>query len=160
MGNLWETPIFIRLLGAFIPISPFCTEVGRGSMGAMALLPRQGRHRRRAPRGGRRPDDVAGCTPLVFLVDEDRSTSGDVCETLLETLRFAVARVDSVARAVTLVSTLLPDVIVARARDVAPLQRAAWPYEVPVVTVTAKLQENGALIHAIRTAVRKARSQG
>lgn len=122
--------------------------------------PRQQRDRRRAPRGGRRPDDVAGFTPLVFLVDEERSTSGDVCEALLATLRFAVARVDSVARAVTVIATLLPDVIVVRARDVAPLQRAAWPHDVPVVTVTAALQENAALIHAIRTAVRTARSQG
>ncbi len=119
---------------------------------------RQGRDRRRAPRGGRRPDDVAGFTPLVFLVDEDR-TSGDICETLLATLRFAVARMDSVARAVTVVSTLLPDVIVVRARDVAPLQRAAWPSDVPVVTVTDGLREPAALIHAIRTAVRTARSQ-
>ena len=119
---------------------------------------RQGRDRRRAPRGGRRPDDVPGLAPLVFLVDEDR-TSGDLCETLLATLRFAVARVDSVARAVTVISTLLPDVVVARARDVSPLQRAAWPSGVPVVTVTAGLRQPTALIHAIRTAVRTARSQ-
>jgi hypothetical protein len=115
---------------------------------------RQGRERRRAPRGGRRPDDGTGFTPLVFLVDEDRSTSGDVGETLVATSLFAVARVDSVARVVTLVSTLLPDVIVARARDVGPLQRASSPHEVPLVAVTAELQENAALIHAIRTAVR------
>ena len=119
---------------------------------------RQGRDRRRAPRGGRRPDDVPGFTPLVFLVDEDR-TSADISETLLATLRFAVARMDSVARAVTVVSTLLPDVIVVRARDVAALQRAAWPSDVPVVTVTAGLREPAALIQAIRTAVRTARSQ-
>ena len=66
-------------------------------------------------------------------------------KTLLATLRFVVARVDSVAPAVTVVSTLLPDVIVVRARDVAPLQRAAWPHDVPVVTVTAELQENARL---------------
>ena len=120
---------------------------------------RQGRDRRRAPRGGRRPNDVSGFAPLVLLVDEDR-TSSDICETLLATLRFAVARVDSVARAVTVISTLLPDVIVARARDVSPLQRAAWPSGVPVVTTTAELREPAALIHAIRTAIRTARSQG
>jgi hypothetical protein len=101
---------------------------------------------------------VPGFTPLVFLVDEDR-TSGDISETLLATLRFAVARMDSVARAVTVVSTLLPDVIVVRARDVAALQRAAWPSDVPVVTVTAGLREPAALIQAIRAAVRTARSQ-
>jgi hypothetical protein len=128
-------------------------------MGAMLAELRQGRDRRRTPRGGRRPIDVLGFAPLVLVVDENRM-SGDLCEALLATLRFAVARVDSVARAVTVISTLLPDVIVARARDVSPLQRAAWPSGVPVVTTTADLREPSALIHAIRTAVRTARSQG
>ena len=120
---------------------------------------RQGRDRRRAPRGGRRPADVFGFAPLLLLVDEDR-TSGDRCETLLATLRFAVARVDSVAHAVTVISTLLPDVIVARARDVSLLQRAAWPTGVPVVTARADVREPAPLISAIRAAVRTARSQG
>ncbi len=101
---------------------------------------------------------MLGLAPLVFLVDED-PTSGDLGATLLATLRFAVARVNSVAHAVTVISTLLPDVVVARARDVSPLQRTAWPSGVPVVTVTAGLREPTALIHAIRTAVRTARSQ-
>ena len=118
---------------------------------------RQGRDRRRAPRGGRRPNDVRGLAPLVFLVDEDRA-SGDLCETLLATLRFAVARVDSVAHAVTVISTLLPDVVVARARDVSPLQRAAWPSGVPFVTVTDGMRDPDALISAIRQAIRSARA--
>jgi hypothetical protein len=61
-------------------------------------------------RGGRRPHDAPGFAPLVVVVDEGRR-SGDICEALLVTLRFAVARVDSVANAVTVVSTLLPDVM-------------------------------------------------
>jgi ornithine carbamoyltransferase len=101
---------------------------------------------------------VFGFAPLLLLGDEDR-TSSDL-ETLLATLRFAVARVDSVAHAVTVISMLLPDVIVARVRDVSRLQRAAWRSGVPVVTARADVREPATLISAIRTAVRTARSQG
>jgi hypothetical protein len=117
---------------------------------------RQQPDRRREPRGGRRPDDRSGFAPLVLVADED-SASGDMCETLLATLRFAVARVDSVERAVAVISTLLPDVIVARGRDVSPLQRAAWPSGVPFVTVTDALSEPDALLEAIRSALRSTR---
>jgi hypothetical protein len=92
----------------------------------------------------------------VLVADED-AASGDMCEALLATLRFAVARVDSVDKAVAVISTLLPDVIVARGRDVSPLQRAAWPSGVPFVTVTDGLQQPGALVDAIRQAIRAAR---
>ena len=73
-----------------------------------------------------------------------------MCEGLLATLRFAVARVDSVDKAVSVISTLMPDVIVARAHDVTPLQRAAWPSGVAFVTVTESMREPAALIEAIR----------
>lgn len=119
---------------------------------------RQGPDRRREPRGGRRPGDAPGFAPLVLVADED-AASGDMCETLLATLRFAVARVDSVDKAVAVISTLLPDVIVARGRDVLPLQRAAWPSGVPFVTVTDGLREPDALITAIRRAIRAARTR-
>jgi len=119
---------------------------------------RQGPDRRREPRGGRRPGDASGFAPLVLVADED-AASGDMCETLLATLRFAVARVDSMDKAVSVISTLLPDVIVARARDVSPLQRAAWPSGVPFVTVTDHMREPDALIDAIRVAIRAARTQ-
>ena len=118
---------------------------------------RQGPERRREPRGGRRPADRAGFAPLVLVADEDMA-SGDMCEALLATLRFAVARVDSVDKAVSVIATLLPDVIVARARDVSPLQRAAWPSGVPFVTVTDSLRDPDALIDAIRQAIRSARA--
>lgn len=118
---------------------------------------RQGGDRRREPRGGRRPTDTPGFAPLVLVADED-AASGDMCETLLATLRFAVARVDSVDRAVAVISTLLPDVIVARGHDVLPLQRAAWPSGVPFVTVTDGLGEPDALVSAIRHAIRSART--
>jgi hypothetical protein len=118
---------------------------------------RKGPDRRREPRGGRRPGDAAGFAPLVLIADED-ADSGDMCEALLATLRFAVARVDSVDRAVEVIGTLVPDVIVARGRDVSPLQRAAWPSGVPFVTVTDSLSEPQALIEAIRDAIRSTRA--
>ena len=114
---------------------------------------RQRPERRRLPRGGRRPSDKPGYAPLVLVADED-SASADVCEALLATRRFAVARVDSVEKAIGVLSTLVPDVIVARGRDVSPLQRAAWPSGVPFVTVTDGLDEPDALIEAIRQAIR------
>ena len=117
---------------------------------------RQRPDRRREPRGGRRPSDRPGFAPLVLVADEDEA-SGDMCEALLATLRFAVARVDSVDKAVAVISTLLPDVIVARANDVSPLQRAAWPSGVPFVTVTDGMRDPEALIDAIRHAIRSAR---
>src|SRR3954463_8231401 len=118
---------------------------------------RQQADRRKNPRGGRRLDDQQGFAPLVLVADED-AASGDVCEALLATLRFAVARVDSMDKAVAVFSTLVPDVIVARGRDVSPLQRAAWPSGVPFVTVTDGLEEPEALIEAIRNAIRSART--
>src|SRR4051794_3419820 len=119
---------------------------------------RQGSDRRKGPRGGRRSLDAAGFAPLVLVADED-AASGDMCEALLATLRFAVARVDSVDKAVAVIGTLLPDVIVARGRDVSALQRAAWPSRVPFVTVTDRLEEPGALVEAIREAIRSTRLQ-
>jgi hypothetical protein len=118
---------------------------------------RQQPDRRKQPRGGRRPADTPGFAPLVLVADED-ATSGDMCEALLATLRFAVARVDSVDKAVSVISTLRPDVIVARARDVAPLQRAAWPSGVPFIAVTDGMSEPAVLIDAIREALRSARA--
>jgi hypothetical protein len=112
--------------------------------------------RRQEHRGGRRPGDRPGFAPLVLVADE-YAESGDMCEALLATLHFAVARVDSVDKAIAVISTLVPDVIVARGRDVSALQRAAWPSGVPFVTVTDGLRDPDALIDAIRLAIRSAR---
>jgi hypothetical protein len=77
-----------------------------------------------------------------------------MCEVILAKLRFAVARVDSLDKAITVIGTLRPDVIVARAKDVSRLQRAAWPSGVPFVSVTEDIQEPDALVDAIRRAIR------
>ena len=110
--------------------------------------------RRKVARGGRRPTDKTGFAPLVLVADED-DESGQMCEVILAKLRFAVARVDSLDKAINVLGSLRPDVIVARARDVSPLQRAAWPSGVPFVSVTEEIREPEALIHAIRRAIRE-----
>ena len=90
----------------------------------------------------------------MLVADED-DESGQMCEVILAKLRFAVARVDSLDKAINVLGSLRPDVIVARARDVSPLQRAAWPSGVPFVSVTEEIREPDALIHAIRRAIRE-----
>jgi hypothetical protein len=110
--------------------------------------------RRKVARGGRRPTDKTGFAPLVLVADED-DESGQMCEVILAKLRFAVARVDSLDKAINVLGSLRPDVIVARARDVSPLQRAAWPSGVPFVSVTEEIREPDALVLAIRRAIRE-----
>jgi DNA-binding response OmpR family regulator len=117
---------------------------------------RKGPDRRKYARGGRRPTDKTGFAPLVLVADED-AESGAMSEVILAKLRFAVARVDSVDKAVTVLGTLRPDVIVARAKDLAPLQRAAWPSGVPFVAVTDENREPEELVDAIRRAIRDER---
>jgi len=104
-------------------------------------------------RGGRRPTDKPGFAPLILVADED-DASGAMSEMILAKLRFAVARVDSVDKAVSVIGTLRPDVIVARGKDVSPLQRAAWPSGVPFVSVTDEISEPEALVDAVRIAIR------
>jgi hypothetical protein len=123
----------------------------------VTLDQRQGPDRRKQSRGGRRPADKPGFAPLVLVADED-AESGAMSEVILAKLRFAVARVDSLDEAITVIGTLRPDVIVARAKDVSPLQRAAWPSGVPFVAVTDRMREPGALVSAIRRAIRAERS--
>jgi hypothetical protein len=114
---------------------------------------RQGPDRRRRSRGGRRPDDRAGFSPLVLVADEDPN-SRQICEAILSKLRFAVAPMDSVEKAIAAIGTLRPDVVVVRARDTMGLQRAAWPSGVPFVTVTDEMNDPDALVEAIRDAIR------
>jgi hypothetical protein len=116
---------------------------------------RQKPDRRQLARGGRRPTDRQGFAPLVLVADED-DENGAVYEVILAKLRFAVARVDSVDKAITVIATLRPDVIVARARDVDPLKRAAWPSGVPFVEFTEEMRDPDALVTAIRDAIRAA----
>jgi len=115
---------------------------------------RQGPDRRKHPRGGRRADDRPGFAPLILVADEETS-SRDMCEAILAKLHFAVAPVDSIDKALSIIGTLRPDVIVVHTRDSTALKRAAWPSGVPFVNVTEELRNPDALIEAVRQAIRR-----
>lgn len=106
--------------------------------------------RRARARGGRRPDDRDGATPLVLVADE-HADSRATSETILAKLKFAVAPVDSVAKALQVMPTLRPEVIVARVADPAPLRNHP---ETPLVIVTAEMSDPDILVEAIRRALR------
>jgi hypothetical protein len=114
---------------------------------------RRGPDRRKQSRGGRRAGDRPGFAPLILVADEDAS-SRDMCETILAKLHFAVAPVDSIDKAVSVIGTLRPDVIVVHAKDTAALERAAWPSGVPFVAVTDDMKDPELLVEAIRRALR------
>jgi CheY-like chemotaxis protein len=117
---------------------------------------RKGPDRRKQSRGGRRAEDRPGFAPLILVADDDPS-SRDVCEAILAKLHFAVAPVDSIDKAVSVISTLRPDVIVVNARNGEALEKAAWPIGVPFVKVTDELRDPDALVDAIRRAIRASR---
>ena len=118
---------------------------------------RKGPDRRKHPRGGRRAEDRPGFAPLILVADEEAS-SRDMCEAILAKLHFAVAPVDSIDKALSIIGTLRPDVIVVHARDSAALERTAWPTGVPFVNVTEEMRNPDALIEAVRQAIRNAKS--
>lgn len=111
---------------------------------------RQGTDRRNASRGGRRPADKRGRTPLVVVAD-DEPGSRTTCETILAKLNFAVAPVESVDRALEVIATLNPEVVVARVRDAELLQKQSMA---PVVIVTEAMSDPEVLVEAIRDALR------
>jgi DNA-binding NtrC family response regulator len=111
---------------------------------------RQGLDRRTQSRGGRRPTDRRGATPLVVVAD-DEPGSRTTCETILAKLNFAVAPVDSVTRALEVMATLRPEVVVAKVRDAELLQKQTLA---PVVIVTEAMRDPDVLVEAIRKALR------
>ena len=116
---------------------------------------RRGPDRRRRPRGGRRADDLQGYTPLVMVIDPD-SRRRDVSEAILVKLRFAVAPVDSVEKAVTIAQALRPEVIVASAEDAAKIRVQLPRHEgIPIVAVDEQTRETDQLIEAVRRAIRE-----
>ena len=114
--------------------------------------------RRRSPRGGRRPGDPMGYSPLVMVADEDAS-NGARCVAILAKLRFAVAPAHSVEEAVKVMHALRPNLIVARLADEPELRRqmAADPSlgDIPIVTMTAANDDPEILIDEIRAALRR-----
>jgi DNA-binding NtrC family response regulator len=106
--------------------------------------------RRHYSRGGRRPTDRPGATPLVVVAD-DEPGSRTTCETILAKLNFAVAPVESVAKALEVMAALRPEVVVAKVRDAEQLQKQSLA---PVVIVTEAMGDPDVLVEAIRQALR------
>ncbi|HMC76928.1 MAG TPA: hypothetical protein VKH34_07335 [Vicinamibacterales bacterium] len=113
--------------------------------------------RRRTPRGGRRPGDPMGYSPLILVADDD-ANNGARCVAILARLRFAVAPAHSVEEAVKVMEALRPNLIVARLKDEPALraQMASNPSigEIPLITLTAENDSPSIMIEAIRKALR------
>ena len=114
--------------------------------------------RRQTPRGGRRPGDPMGYSPLILVADDDAS-NGARCVAILAKLRFAVAPSYSVEEAVKVMQALRPTLIVARLADEPELRAkmASDPEigEIPLITMTAENDDPAVLIEEIRRALRR-----
>jgi CheY-like chemotaxis protein len=119
---------------------------------------RNGPDRRTTPRGGRRPGDVQGYSPLILVADDDPN-SGARCVAILARLRFAVAPAHSVDEAIKIMSSLHPTLIVTRLKDEPALraQMAGDPEigDIPIVTLTAENEAPQLMIEEIRQALRR-----
>jgi CheY-like chemotaxis protein len=113
--------------------------------------------RRATPRGGRRPGDVQGYSPLILVADDD-ANSGAHCVAILARLRFAVAPAHSVDEAIKVMTSLHPTLVVTRLKDEAALreQMAANPDigNIPIVTLTPENDAPQLMIEEIRRALR------
>jgi len=113
--------------------------------------------RRSSPRGGRRPGDLQGYSPLILVADDD-ANSGAHCVAILARLRFAVAPAHSVDEAIKVMTSLHPNLIVTRLKDEAALreQMAANPSlgDIPIVTLTPDNDSPQVMIDEIRRVLR------
>jgi len=119
---------------------------------------RFGSDRRRQPRGGRRADDHAGYAPLVLVVDPD-ATGRAACEAILAKLRFAVAPMETVDKAASIVKALRPEVIVAETGAADELRRrlAIGGHDdgsIPVIGVSSTMSPDE-IVDRIRHALRE-----
>ena len=113
---------------------------------------RRDQDRRRAARGGRRPHDRPGTTPLVLVVGNGGAPQRE-SETILRELKFAVAPASDVSEALRVVEGLQPDLIVAPADDASRLRGTG----VPIVEYTSSDAADGGLVKRMREVIRKRR---
>src|SRR5262245_40497394 len=78
--------------------------------------------RRRQSRGGRRPGDLPGYTPLVMVIDAEPRRR-DISEAILAKLMFAVAPVESPEKAVSVIRALQPELVIVGDDDAGTLRR-------------------------------------
>ena len=118
---------------------------------------RHGPDRRNTPRGGRRPGDPQGYSPLILVADDD-ANSGAHCVAILARLRFAVAPAHSVDEAIKVMNSLHPTLIVTRLKNEAALreQMAANPNigDIPIVALTPENDAPQLMLDEIRRVLR------
>jgi CheY-like chemotaxis protein len=114
---------------------------------------RGGIDRRRQPRGGRRPADLEGLSPLVMVVG-DHASVGDATGAVLAKLKFAVAPSATVDEALRVLATLRPDLIVAKGDDAGRIRRENPEYRSVIVVTDAMRQDPNLLIEEVRGALR------
>jgi CheY-like chemotaxis protein len=118
---------------------------------------RHGPDRRNTPRGGRRPGDPLGYSPLILVADDD-ANSGAHCVAILARLRFAVAPAHSVDEAIKVMNSLHPTLIVTRLKNEAALreQMAANPNigDIPIVALTPENDAPQLMLDEIRRVLR------
>ena len=118
---------------------------------------RHGPDRRNTPRGGRRPGDPQGYSPLILVADDD-ANSGAHCVAILARLRFAVAPAHSVDEAIKVMNSLHPTLIVTRLKNEAALreQMAANPTigDIPIVALTPDNDAPQVMLDEIRRVLR------
>jgi len=112
---------------------------------------------RHTPRGGRRPEDPQGYSPLVLVADDDAS-NGARCVAILSRLRFAVAPAHTVEEAIKVAQSLHPNLIVARLQDEAGLreQLASDPAirDIPLIALNDDNDAPQLMIEEIRRVLR------
>ena len=113
--------------------------------------------RRRFARGGRRPSDRAGSTPLVLVVDDDDGSCAH-CESILAALHFAVTPAHSVEETMRIVRVLRPNLVVSHLKENGRLREEMRgdPYgaELPFIALEDGAFELAWLIEEIRHVLR------
>ena len=114
--------------------------------------------RRHTPRGGRRPEDPQGYSPLILVADDD-ANSGARCVAILARLRFAVAPAHTVEEAIKVMEALKPNLIVARLRDEPALRHEMETNpeigDIPMITLTSENDAPQLMIEESRRALSK-----
>jgi len=105
-------------------------------------------------RGGRRPGDLSGFSPLVMVVESDGARR-TITERLLASSHFAVAPVPTVERALAICRGLAPAGIVCNEGDETRVRAGLKPREIPVVGTGGESDALDRLVDRIRDAVRR-----
>jgi hypothetical protein len=114
---------------------------------------RRRQDRRFYRRGGRRPTDASGFSPLVMVVESD-SARRKITERLLASSYFAVAPVATVESALSICRGLAPSVIVCNEGDQTRVRDGLLPRVIPIVAADVGPDALDHLVDRIRDAVR------